>query len=122
VNAESVESAEPVLPLWRLIAGIAVFAALIAVLASLTPVYLENFRLQQYLRDVVRASGALGTSDDAVRGEVLGRAHALNLPVSGDEIEITHLQGKIRLDIKYAVQMHLTLYQVDLHFHPSAQS
>ena len=123
MNAESVDTAGQALPRWRLISGIAVFVAMITVLASLAPVYLENFRLQQYLRGVVRAAGISSLSDDAVRGEVLGRVRALKLPVTADEIEITRSpgQGRIRIEIKYAVQMHLALYQVDLHFHPGAQ-
>ena len=92
--------------------------ALIVVLASLAPVYVEDLRLRQYLREIVRTAAP----DDTVRGEVLGRARQLDLPVLPGEVDITHPGGKLRIEIKYAVQMHLTLYQVDLHFHPSAQN
>lgn len=98
--------------------GLGVFAAMFIVLASLAPVYLENYRLQQYLREVTRTPS---TPDETVKTEVMARVHQLGLPVAPDDIAITRPNGRLRLEIKYKVQMHLTLYQVDLHFHPVSQ-
>jgi hypothetical protein len=124
VNADRVSVDAPrALPLWRLIAGIAVFVSMFLVLAGLAPVYMDNYRFQQYLRSVAQAAPRQSaTPDDRVKAEVLGRARALDLPVLADQIQITHPNGKLRLEISYAVQMRLGLYQVDLHFHPSAQT
>lgn len=98
--------------------GLGVFAAMFIVLASLAPVYLENYRLQQYLREVTRTPS---TPDETVKTEVIARVHQLGLPVVPEDIAITRPNGKLRLEVKYKVQMHLTLYQVDLHFHPVSQ-
>ncbi len=95
---------------------------MLLVLASLAPVYLENYRLQQYMRNLTQGSVSSAVPDEKVRADVLSRAQSLDLPVLPGEIQITHPNGRLRLEIKYAVQMHLGLYQVDLHFHPSAQS
>lgn len=104
------------LPLWRLIAALLVLGGLVAVLAALTPVYLDNFRLQRSLRDFARHPAPDGT----LRMQVLDRVRQLDLPVAADEIEIGHAGGKVQIQLKYAVEMIFPLYRVDLHFHPGA--
>lgn len=90
------------------------------ILLALAPVYFEDYELRQYVRSLVRGPNAAATPDEALRSAVLSRAHRLDLPVDSSDIQITHLNGKLRLQMKYAVQMDFPLYQVDLHFHPSA--
>ena len=102
------------LPLWRLIAAILVLAAMAVVLLTLAPVYLEDYQLRQYIRTVVRAPN---TPDETLRAEVLARARQLDLPVQPGDVQISHPDGKLKLQLKYAVQMDFPLYQVDLHFH-----
>jgi hypothetical protein len=104
------------LPLWRLIAGIAVLGAMVMVLLALAPVYLEDYQLRQYVHSVARSPGAATITDDTLRTNILNRAHQLDLPVRPSDIAISHDQGgKLHLKIKYAVQMDFSLYQVDLH-------
>jgi hypothetical protein len=55
-----------------------------------------------------------------VQAAVLARARQLDLPVLPDEVKITHPNGKLAVEIKYAVEMDFSLYQVNVHFHPSA--
>jgi hypothetical protein len=107
------------LPLWRLIAGILVITALAGVLLSLAPVYFEDIQLGSYLKMLVAANNA---SDQAVQAAVLARARQLDLPVLPGEVKITHPNGKLAVDIKYAVEMDFSLYQVNVHFHPRATS
>lgn len=92
---------------------------MLTVLGALAPVYLEDYRLGQYMRSVAREANA---QDDAVKAEVLTRAHELDLPVRADDLEISHPAGKLEMQMKYAVQMDFALYQVDVHFHHSATS
>ncbi len=110
------------LPLWRLIAALLVLACMAGTLLALAPVYLEDFRLRQYIRSLARAPNAAAASDETLRAAVLARARQLDLPVSPGEIQISHPEGKLQLQMKYAVQMDFPLYQVDLHFHPVANS
>lgn len=118
----SASTGDAALPLWRLIAGVLVLVAMAAVLLALAPVYIEDFELRQYVRALARAPGAESAADDRLRGSVLERARALHLPVRAEDVQIAHSGRKVELQIKYAVQMDFSLYQVDLHFHPSAAS
>ncbi len=106
------------LPLWRLIAGLFVLGSLAAVLVALAPVYLDNFRLERSLRDLIRHP----VPDETLRSQVLLRARQLDLPVTAGDIRIEHAGGKIQVEMRYAVEMTLPLYRVDLHFHPNASS
>jgi hypothetical protein len=104
------------LPLWRLIAALFVLGSLVAVLLALAPIYIENFRLQRYLKDATRHPAA----DETLRSQILLRARQLDLPVSAGDVQIAHGGGKVQIQIKYAVAKTLPLYRVDLHFHPNA--
>jgi hypothetical protein len=107
------------LPLWRLIAALLVVAAMAAVLAALAPVYFEDYQLGQYMKSVARGANL---QDDAVKAEVMARARQLDLPVRTEDLQISHPAGKLEMQMKYAVQMDFSLYQVDVHFHHSAVS
>lgn len=107
------------LPLWRLALGFLVLAAMAAILVMLAPVYVENYRLGQYVKQLVRSPD---TSDQNLRSSVIARAHQLDLPVESEDIKITRGPGKIELQTKYAVQIDYPLYQVDLHLHAGASS
>ena len=85
------------------------FAALLLVLASLAPVYINNFRLQQYLREIARQSSTPNATlpDAKLKQNVAARAHNLGLPLGPDDLQITRTGAQIRLDLSYKVQMHL---------------
>lgn len=100
------------LPLWRLIAAIAAVAAMLGVLLTLAPLYFEDYQLRQYIHSAIRQSPS---SDDALRTSVVNRARQLDLPLQASEIEVTHDGAKVRVHLKYAVQMDFPLYQVDVH-------
>jgi hypothetical protein len=105
------------LPLWRLIAAILVLAAMIGILLALAPIYFEDYQLRQYIRSL-----APTTPDETLRAAILARARQLDLPVQPGDIQIAHPNGKLQLQLKYAVQVDFPLYQVDLHFHPGVTS
>jgi hypothetical protein len=106
------------LPLWRLIAGILVLVAMVVILLSLAPVYFEDYQLRQYVRSLVRDPNT--TPDETLRSAVLARSRQLDLPVESGDVGISHPDGKLQIQLKYAVQIDFPLYQVELHFHPGA--
>jgi hypothetical protein len=101
------------LPLWRLIAGIAVLSSFVAVIGFLTPVYLDDYRLHRYVQSVAASSGIL---DEMMRAEVIAHAHELDLPVRPNDVHIIHAGGKTKIEMRYTVKMDLVFYPVDLHF------
>lgn len=111
---------EPVrLPLWRTITGFGVLASLVGVLLALAPVYVQNYRFTGKVKTVV--NGAASLTDDALRTRLLSEATARSLPVLPGDIKIARTNGALDVELKYIVHRSLGLYQVDLHFHPSAR-
>lgn len=108
------------LPAWRLAAGILILAAMFSVLASLAPVYVADYQLKSYFRGVAARPDTLTTPDDALRATVVKRAVELGLPLTPADIRITRQDGKVQMEMRYAV--HFRIYQVDLHFHTAAGS
>ena len=104
------------LPLWRLIAGIAVLASFAGVIAFLTPVYIDDFRLYRYTRSLASAAAAPIQSDETLIAEVVTKAHALDLPIKPADIHVLHEGSKTRIQLRYTVEMNLGIYPVDLHF------
>lgn len=106
------------LPLWRAVTGFGVLAGMMAVLLSLAPTYVENFRLQQALNGMAHDARTGAMTDDALRGEIVQRARQLGLPVVPGDIKIARTEAAVKVEMRYVAAMNLTLYRVDLHFHP----
>lgn len=107
---------------WRQAAGLAVLAILIILGARLTPIYLHNRELQEFVEEVTRRAAAPTSSDDVLRSWVLARAADLDLPVVADNVHIVRSADSIHIDVRYMVRVNLPLYTVDLHFYPGAGS
>ena len=103
------------LAVWRLIAGLGILAGFIAVIAFLAPVYIDNYRLGRYMGDLASDSSAVSETDDQLRTEVVDRAHRLDLPLRGADVQVTHPNGRPHLETRYKVKMDLAIYPVDLH-------
>ncbi|MES1260554.1 MAG: hypothetical protein ABUS49_02375 [Acidobacteriota bacterium] len=108
------------LPLWRAILGFAVLGSLVAILLSIAPLYMENYRLGQFLRTLAAEPNAAAVPDDVLRPRILDRARQLELPVRPEDVQITRTAGRARLLTKYKVQKDLVVTHLDLHFHPEA--
>ena len=88
----------------------------------LTPIYIHNQQLQQFVDEVTHRADAPASSDDVLRARVLEKAADLDLPVVADNVQIERTAGSVRMDVRYIVHVSLPLYTVDLHFYPGAGS
>jgi hypothetical protein len=102
---------------WRVAAGCLVFAAMARFAALLGPVYYRNLEFRSAL-EVVAAHPA--ASDDELRGAVLEDAARFRLPVRQDQVRVDRRENRLRIDVRYDVPVNLSVYSVDLHFHPAA--
>jgi hypothetical protein len=93
------------LPLWRVIAGFGLLGILAALLVVAGLVYLDNFRLDRYMRSLAESAESVGLSDAALRDRLMGRARELGLPVQAGDISITRANGRPRIRIvRYGVE------------------
>ena len=110
------------LPRWRIAAALVVVAGLGVFGVVVGPIYIHNVQLQSFVGALTARPETLRKTDEAVRGEVLEKARALNLPVMPDNVKIVRSEGSVRIDVRYIVRVDLPGYTVDLHFYPGAGS
>jgi hypothetical protein len=103
-----------------MIAGIAVLGILAAIGIILIPPYIENWKLQRYVNELVDDPGTAALAPEAVRAKIVSRAASLNLPVRDTDVQITRVQDAIRINVLYLVHVDVAGYTVDLHFRPTA--
>jgi hypothetical protein len=83
-------------------------ASLVTLLALASVVYIDNFRLDRYMRDLASQFASASLSDSALTASVVERAKQLNLPVSAHDVTVTRVDGRPIIRIaKYGVQTYL---------------
>lgn len=93
------------LPLWRVIAGFGLLGILAALLVVAGLVYLDNFRLDRYMRGIAEQAESVGLSDGVLKARLLGYAHGSGLPVQAGDISITRADGRVDIRIaRYGVE------------------
>jgi hypothetical protein len=109
-------------PRWRIAAAVLVVVALLGFGVMFAPIYVDNLKLQTYVEEITRRVDSQNQPDEALRQNVLNKAHELDLPVKADNVHITHSPEGLRIDVRYFVRVTVPGYTVDLHFYPGAGS
>ena len=109
-------------PRWRIAAAAAVLAGLAAFAAMFAPIYFHNLELQNFVSGVAQRVENRTNSDGVLRAWVLDKAHALDLPVKEDNVQVIRSRQGVRIDVRYFVRVTVPGYTVDLHFYPGAGS
>ena len=104
----------------RPIAGVAVLLILGAIAIILIPPYLENFKLQRFVNELIDDPATASLPPETIRERVLTRAAALGLPVQSEDVRVKQVHNAIRIDVLYVVHVDVASYTVDLHFRPTA--
>jgi len=104
----------------RSIAGVAVLLILGAIAIILIPPYVENFKLQRFVNDLIEDPATSSLAPEVIRERVVRRAAELGLPVRGEDVQVKPVHNAIRIDVLYVVHVDVASYTVDLHFRPAA--
>lgn len=98
-----------------------VVAAVAFVAIKTIPVYVHNYELQDFIRDLAIRATVEHSNADAIRDAVLAQARELDLPVTRDDVKVTP-GNRVTIDINYKVPVDLKVYTLVLHFTPSAEN
>ena len=104
----------------RPIAGVAVLLILVGLAIFLIPPYVENFKLQRFVNELIDDPATATLPADVIRERIVTRATALGLPVENRDVQVKQLHNAIRIDVLYVVHVDVASYTVDLHFRPAA--
>lgn len=106
--------------LLRPIAGVAVLLIMAALGVILIPPYVENFKLQRFVNELIDDPATASLPPEVIRERIVTRAAALGVPVESRDVEVKQVHNAIRIDVLYVVHVDVASYTVDLHFRPAA--
>jgi hypothetical protein len=107
---------------FKALLSLAFLAALIFAAIKITPVYVNNFQLHDYIQTQTPFWLAQRASADAIRKNVLAKAQDLDLPVAADDVTVEANQNRVSVSIDYHVPVDLKVYTLQLHFTPSSEN
>ena len=107
--------------------GKAIFTLLILIALAFVafkavPVYVHNYELQDYIRELAVRATVEHSQPEAVRGSVLAKAQELELFLTRENVNVTQSGGKIMIELDYSVPVDLKVYTWVIHFAPSAEN
>ncbi|MBI4910238.1 MAG: hypothetical protein HY820_41855 [Acidobacteria bacterium] len=105
---------------WRIAAGIAVLLALAGFCGLLAQPYLDNWKLQTFVENVVKNPAVSQGAPEVIAASVANRAAQLGVPLRIDQIRVMKSASGVYIEARYAVRVDMLFYTVNLHFRPSA--
>lgn len=106
---------------WAL-AWLAALLAFAYVCLLLVPVYVENYQLQDTMRNEAHFALAEHKDQEQIREDVYRAARNLGIPASLDEIDVEPIEGGYRITLDYTVPLRIFLHHFDWRFHANADS
>ncbi len=98
-----------------------VLAAVAYVAIKTIPIYVNNYEVQDYIRQLAIKASVERVRPEAVQDQVTAHAVEQELPVTRDNVKVTINGGKVRIDMDYTVPVDLKVYILSLHFTPSSE-
>jgi hypothetical protein len=86
------------------------------------PVYVNNYQLGDYIRDLAVRATVERPPAERLQGDVVAKAQSLDLPVTAGNVKVTVTNEKVIIRVDYTVPIDLKLYTLNLHFTPSAEN
>src|SRR5437016_12257649 len=92
-------------PRWRIAAAVVILAGLVFFLATFSPYYLRNLKIQNFVSEITRRLENQTKSDDVLRTWVVEKARPWELPFTEDEVHVTHPMAGLPIDLRYSVRV-----------------
>ncbi len=102
---------------WLLIFGAAIYAA-----AKVVPSYFADYQLQDKMQTVARFATVNRQSEEEVRDIIYREIQERDIPARREDIHIESNQRGVRISVEYVVTVDLRVYQLNLHFNPTADN
>ena len=105
----------------RALFALLVLGAVVYVAVKTVPIYVNNYEVQDYIRQLAIKSSVERVKPEAIQDQVTAHAVEKDLPVTRDNVTVTINGGKVRIDMDYTVLVDLKVYTLPLHFTPSSE-
>lgn len=87
---------------------------------KIVPAYVTNYQLQDSMQEEATFATINRKTPDAIKSDVEKKLADLGLQVDPSTIQVTAVMGDVTITLDYTVPVDLTVYQLQLHFHPHA--
>lgn len=106
----------------RLIFDVAILGALVYLGIRTIPVYIQNYELSDYMRQLAVQASAKRPPASQIESQVAAYADSLDLPVRGSDVRVQVGGGGVTIALEYSVPVDLKVCTWVLHFAPSTDS
>lgn len=104
----------------KLIFTILVLGAIAYVAVKTIPIYVHNYELQDFIRQLAIRATVNRTSAETVQNDILAEADELDLPIRRRDVKVTVNSAGVTIELDYTVPVDLKVYTWVLHFTPTA--
>jgi len=102
---------------------LAFLAALTYAAAKLVPPFVNNYELEDAIKQEARFAGVNRKDAEAIRNDVYKKIQELEIPARRDDIRVESIAPfSVRISLDYSVPVDLRFYQLQLQFHPTGDS
>jgi len=106
----------------KAIVALLVLAAVAYVGTKVVPIYIANYEMQDFIRQLsVQMSARGGATVEMVQNAVLSKAQDLGLPMTRENVKV-RIAGSVSVALDYQVPVDLKVYTWVLHFTPSSEN
>jgi YbbR domain-containing protein len=102
--------------------ALAIVAALVFAVVKIVPVYVTNYQLQDSMQEEATFASVNRKSADQIKTDMEKRLENLGISVDPSTIEVSAFGGNVQISLEYTIPVDLTVYQLQLHFHPQADN
>jgi hypothetical protein len=99
------------------IVGAMVFAAI-----KIVPIYVMNYQLHDSMQEEATYASVNRKTADQIRADLEKKLKELGIVVDPSTIQVTAFSGNVQISLEYTIPVDLTVYQLELHFHPQADN
>jgi hypothetical protein len=106
----------------KTILTLAIFATLFYLAFKIVPVYVNNYELEDLMKNEARFGFVNSKTPEQVREAVVKKARDLDLPIGPENVRVEPQTNGFRITVTYSVVVELPGYELKLDFKPVADS
>lgn len=89
---------------------------------KIVPIYVTNYQLQDSMQEEATFASVNRKSADNIKSDLQKKLHDLGITADPNSMEVSSDAGNVAISFEYTVPVDLTVYQLQLHFHPHADN
>lgn len=89
---------------------------------KIVPIYVTNYQLQDSMQEEATFASVNRKSADDIKSDLQKKLTDLGVTADPNTMQVSSVAGNVQISFEYTVPVDLTVYQLQLHFHPHADN